>query len=146
MQEVDSELYDACIVIARKTARELGYAIGVHGSQKRDLDLMAVPWTVDAVEGPVLVQAITYAINDSGNHAWFADHRTMQETGKWPAPAYKPHGRIAFTIILEGRGGEFIDISVMPLLKRKPKWKSIVNSLIAGAAKSWESLSRKQIQ
>lgn len=28
----------------RDRARSLGYAIGVHGSMRRDLDLIAVPW------------------------------------------------------------------------------------------------------
>ena len=29
----------------RKLAREVGYAVCVHGSLKRDFDLIAVPWT-----------------------------------------------------------------------------------------------------
>jgi hypothetical protein len=35
----------------REAARACGYAIGVHGSERRDFDLIAVPW-VDAYSTP----------------------------------------------------------------------------------------------
>jgi hypothetical protein len=39
-------------------ARECGYAVGVHGSLNRDLDLIAVPWTVEAVSADRLVATL----------------------------------------------------------------------------------------
>ena len=36
--------YLSKLSIIKVTANECGYAIGVHGSLKRDLDLIAVPW------------------------------------------------------------------------------------------------------
>ncbi len=42
----------------RELAREVGYAIGVHGSQERDLDLMALPWREDAVAPKELAEHI----------------------------------------------------------------------------------------
>lgn len=34
----------------RELAREIGYAIGEHGTKERDLDLIAVPWTEQAAK------------------------------------------------------------------------------------------------
>lgn len=36
--------YEDALPRIRKAARSLGYAIGLHGSMARDLDLIAVPW------------------------------------------------------------------------------------------------------
>lgn len=45
----------------RGAARELGYAIGVHGSCRRDFDLMAMPWREDASSKDELAKAIQNA-------------------------------------------------------------------------------------
>lgn len=42
----------------REVAREHGWAIGVHGSLVRDIDLIGIPWTNEASTPEVLVQAI----------------------------------------------------------------------------------------
>lgn len=85
----------------RALAKEVGYAIGVHGSQLRDLDLIAAPWTLDAVDPYELVQHIA---------------RNMIFNEK-PAEVmgftYKPLGRIAFTIVLHG-WFKPVDLSVCP--------------------------------
>lgn len=47
----------------RVAAREVGYAIGVHGSQERDLDLIAAPWTDDAIPALDLLKHIAARIN-----------------------------------------------------------------------------------
>lgn len=39
-----------------EVARTLGYAIAVHGSQQRDLDLVAVPWVEEAVSPDDLIR------------------------------------------------------------------------------------------
>lgn len=36
--------YNSVMPRIRVVARELGFAIGLHGSMRRDLDLIAVPW------------------------------------------------------------------------------------------------------
>lgn len=41
---VYAHLYPSLVV----DARELGYALALHGSMARDLDLVAIPWTDDA--------------------------------------------------------------------------------------------------
>jgi len=80
----------------RKAAREVGYAIGVHGSQERDLDLIAAPWTDDAVGNYELIQHIAKSIN-----------------AKVISISRKPHGRYAATIQMDLYIKD-IDLSVCP--------------------------------
>ena len=57
----------------REAAREQGYAIGLHGSMRRDLDLIAVPWREGASDKDVLAHAIAVAacgITRDGDHRW----------------------------------------------------------------------------
>ena len=94
------------IAAATNVARQLGYAIGVHGSQLRDLDLVAVPWTDDAVTPLELVKSIAYAVPG-----------VLAGKGE-----KKPHGRIAWLIYPRYRWGIdawYIDLSVMPRRRRR---------------------------
>jgi hypothetical protein len=70
----------------RKIARELGYAIAVHGSQERDLDLIAVPWVTTAVSHLDLIDAICKGI-------------VARQIGP---VENKPFQRIAVTIQIDG--------------------------------------------
>lgn len=45
----------------REAARECGYAIGLHGSTRRDLDLIAVPWVASFKPKEELAAAIHHA-------------------------------------------------------------------------------------
>lgn len=81
--------------------REHGYALGEHGTKRRDLDLIAVPWTPKAIlSGALLkhlaeVEGVVYAADPSG----------------------KPHGRIAVTYgirITKPGDPRYIDLSVFP--------------------------------
>jgi hypothetical protein len=45
----------------REAARECGYAIGLHGSLRRDLDLIAVPWVKDHADHNALARSVQYA-------------------------------------------------------------------------------------
>lgn len=78
-------------------AREHGYALAVHGSLARDLDLIAVPWTDEAVDPSVLIAAIE-------------QRSAAVLTGP---PSEKPHGRIAYALCA-GFGSCGWDISFMP--------------------------------
>jgi hypothetical protein len=84
-------------------AREHGYAIGIHGSLQRDLDLIAVPWSEVAVEPDALVLAICEVVG-----GFIMPHQEE--------PTKKPHGRLAWTIQLGA--GLYIDLSVTP--KQQP--------------------------
>ena len=69
----------------REAAKEHGYAIGVHGSQRRDFDLMAMQWSADASDKDSLARAIADAacgIRREGAYDW----------------EQKPSGRVATSI------------------------------------------------
>lgn len=86
----------------RAIAREHGYAIGVHGSMIRDLDLIAVPWVESHSPADELVDAIEQSLD------LVATRRRVK----------KPCGRLGY--ILHGarwrKDGEHqpIDLSVIP--------------------------------
>ena len=89
-------------------AREHGYALAVHGSMARDLDLIAAPWIEEAAPAEALVEAMRermhgYIVNEPA-----ADPFDMTKHN----PQRKPHGRLGWSIQL-GRG-VYIDVSVMP--------------------------------
>lgn len=83
----------------QQCALQCGYAIAVHGSMQRDLDLIAVPWYDDAASPAVLVASMCAAL---GVSLQTGDDRT------------KPHGRRAYTLLMGGAC--FMDLSVMPPL------------------------------
>lgn len=47
----------------RTLAAEVGYAIGVHGSMERDLDVIAAPWVETAVSAPELAAHLAKGLN-----------------------------------------------------------------------------------
>lgn len=106
----------ALIEVMRPVAYECGYALGVHGSLERDLDLIAAPWTDEAVTARQLAKALADGLSAARPHRWYWN-------GK---PGLKPHGRTAWTLLsvqdgVENRAGlhPFIDLSVMPRRRRK---------------------------
>ncbi len=99
--------YERRLPIIRRVAREFGYAIGLHGSGRRDLDLIAVPWTVKAHADDELVEAIALAIQGV-----IIRNGEIYAAKAFEAPAHRPHGRLAWSIQIGG--GRYIDLSVMP--------------------------------
>lgn len=93
--------YEKRLPIIRRVAREFGYAIGLHGSGTRDLDLIAAPWTGTAHSAEELVDAICLAIHG------------VAETlpGLEQNPARRSHGRLAWSIQIGA--GRYIDLSIM---------------------------------
>ena len=84
-----------------ETAREAGYALALHGSLQRDLDLVAVPWTSEAVTAEALIEKF---VSENGLIK-------IEPQGK-----EQPHGRKSYSLSM---GGDlYADISVMPLLTR----------------------------
>jgi hypothetical protein len=53
--------YRSILPAIRKVAREAGWAIGEHGSFRRDMDLIAVPWAIEHVSKDELAGAIQRA-------------------------------------------------------------------------------------
>jgi hypothetical protein len=102
-------ILDAILPAIRETARFRGYAVAVHGSLKRDIDLIAVAWTDQACEPDELIAAVCGAVGGVlGN--------CMQLT---KPPTQKPHGRLAVTLIHPGFAGE-IDLSIIPPSEAAP--------------------------
>lgn len=97
-----------------RAAKAKGYALAVHGSLVRDLDLVAIPWTDEAAPALEVAQAI---IEASGGFVREPETKPAHPNG-WPGardPTQKPHGRLAWSIHLGG--GPYIDLSVMPRCK-----------------------------
>ncbi|MER8999987.1 hypothetical protein NKJ52_20685 [Mesorhizobium australicum] len=83
-------------------ARKHGYAMAVHGSVARDLDLICIPWIDDADDPQAVVDEIT---------SRFA----IKETDK--PPRVREHGRIVYTLLVSF-GDCFIDLSFTPRAAR----------------------------
>ncbi len=84
----------------RELAKQVGYAIGVHGSLERDVDLIAVPWTDKAIGNAELI-----ALLEKELPAIRTEH------------AHRPHGRVG--VILQGFGRKWIDLSIMPRIVKR---------------------------
>lgn len=96
--------YMRLLVLLRPLARAHGYALALHGSMERDLDLIAVPWIVEADSAEVLVETVRGAVN-----GYITDGIDV--------PTLKPHGRRAWAIrpLDDNPAGDlYIDLSVMP--------------------------------
>lgn len=91
-----------------EAARKLGYAIAVHGTIQRDLDLVAIPWTDEAVDADALAKSVIEACG-----GYLADWRKDTED-----PTAKPHGRLAWSIHIDPHA--YIDLSVMPRITAPP--------------------------
>ena len=92
----DPRLPDFRVIWA--VARQHGYSIGLHGSMKRDCDLIAAPWVDNPARPEELVKALCEALNAS-------------QVGEVEA---KPVGRIAVTLQIDGYVKP-IDLSIMPV-------------------------------
>ena len=97
------------VFYARVKCREMGYALSVHGSLHRDVDLIAVPWTDQAVPQDELAQAVNDYLVKVGVAYGFAGVARKGED--------KPLGRKAWTIALCGDPTIILDLSVAPLFR-----------------------------
>jgi hypothetical protein len=90
--------YGRIYTIARLLAWQEGYAIALHGSFTRDLDLIAVPWAENACDCWHLVKRIE-------------DATKLKSLG---APSVRPNGRLTWTLTFPAFGDpRFVDLSVM---------------------------------
>jgi hypothetical protein len=91
--------------ILKEVAESHGYALALHGSFSRDMDLIAVPWI--ETPKPAIDMLIAFR-KQIGIHRF---------DGKaYDSFTDKPHGRTAYTI--ETGGGGYIDISVLPIKEK----------------------------
>lgn len=109
-------------------ARRHGYALAIHGTVTRDLDLIAVPWTDSAVDAVTLRDALMAhigAVDYEGlTRRQFPDNEELvqkilgDERARKKEPhdadgaCLKPHGRRAWNLYMDF--GAKVDLSVMP--------------------------------
>lgn len=122
------ELYERLIEPLRAVAKHHGYALAVHGSLERDIDLIAAPWIArEATSEPrVLAEAIRDEAARLNNGIAFMHHLESGEYFEDGCPGMKPHGRLAWSYHLGG--GPYIDLSVMPPERLTPETYDSPNS------------------
>lgn len=100
-------LLDLILQPMRRVAKDCGYALTVHGSLNRDIDLVAVPWREHGVRTPeALADALKGAVAGVTGRCHIA--------GKW---ADKPHGRRAVILMPWcGENSASLDLSIMPVI------------------------------
>lgn len=87
----------------RERAQALGYALTVHGSLARDIDLVAVPWADRAHPPEALANSLRQVLNKL--------YPIGLEVG--PNEAHpKPHGRLSWSWWI--RSWTYIDLSIFP--------------------------------
>lgn len=97
-------ILDHILPPVRMAAKAEGYAIAVHGSLARDIDLIAIPWVDHARPPDLLVQTIRGILAGIFGACYVSKEPTM-----------KPQGRLAWTLSSHTMTAE-IDFSVMPRL------------------------------
>jgi len=113
--------YARIFTIGRCIAWQEGYALVMHGSFTRDLDLIAIPWTDRATDAEHLVQRVALALDDL----------SILEKGRGrPSQAtQKPHGRLAWTLTFKTFGDpRFVDLSVMPRVTSDGSGQSLADA------------------
>lgn len=98
-------LLDLILDPMRRVAKDCGYAITVHGSLNRDVDLVAIPWVEHlACEPAQLARALVGAVASVTGRCLL--HGEMVD---------KPHGRKAQLLLAWcGETSANIDLSIMP--------------------------------
>lgn len=101
-------LLDLILPAMRLSAKEAGYALTIHGSLNRDIDLVAVPWSeLNVWTADALLESLCGAVR--GVTGRCSLH------GDWTA---KPHGRRAKGLIAWcGESTAHLDISFMPAVE-----------------------------
>lgn len=89
-------MYCSYFGVLREIAIKNGYSLSIHGSLQNDMDLIAVPWTKEAVEPEKLITAFNDWISGT------IDDKVEE----------RPWGRKSFVIFL--RNGMYIEIAVFP--------------------------------
>lgn len=110
-------------------ARAHGYALAIHGTVTKDLDLIAVPWTTAAVPAEELMRTLMEHIGAVDYHGLLqrqlpttppeqieklvaAEYARQSDQHGPDGAAQKPHGRKAWNLYLEY--GAKVDLSIMP--------------------------------
>ena len=103
-------------------ARSHGYALAVHGTLGRDMDLICVPWAETVSEPDAVLAEITstFAVQLIGG-----------------PPTQKNHGRLAYTISV-GFGECAIDMSFLP--RASDTAKAVETAYLKGAGDALDGI------
>lgn len=93
-------IYASYYQILRRVAIKHGYALAIHGTLARDMDLIAVPWASNVASPRVLIEDMRVAIGGF----------TIKQDD--PKEGDKPHGRMAY--VIHDLDHRYLDISVFP--------------------------------
>jgi len=115
------EKYELLIGPLREKAKDLGYALAVHGTLKRDIDLIACPWSNGVVDPKQLAEQLRLVVEKVNGYAQ-PGAREVSEYFLDGCPGGKDHGRLCWTWYLDKKGsddchGSYIDLSVMPRIR-----------------------------
>ena len=102
-------VYAMCIDGLTEIAHAHGYALALHGSMTRDLDIVCVPWAEDVkpAEEMLAEMALQFSWVGGGEEG----------SGVVQGPTEKPHGRRAWSIVLGS--GAYFDVSVTPMAAKE---------------------------
>lgn len=110
--------YEQLIGPLRETARAHGYALGVHGSLLRDIDLIAAPWVKNCAPAKTLAEALLAKAKEVNGIAFMGPPEADDEWFQKGCPGMKPHGRLVWSFHLGG--GPYLDLSVLPAKENAP--------------------------
>lgn len=97
-------LYAALWDDIRSAAWECGWAVALHGSLARDMDIMAMKWVEDCTDAQTMIDTIIKRC--------FADNILAERFTKC-IKNVKPHGRVCYTIPIWG--DHYLDISLIEI-------------------------------
>lgn len=106
-----ADLLPRILPTIREVAHEHGYAVAVHGSLARDIDLIAVPWVDHADDADTLARAVCGAVKGVVGRCYL---RTKELELDWTE---KPHGRRAVSILI-AHTHIWLDLSVTARLPK----------------------------
>lgn len=96
--------YACCLETLRRTAKDYGYALAVHGSLASDLDLIAVQWSEYCEEPKYLVRALLEALSGT----WWED---MGDVEKLTMPERRYKTQLHYTLPMSGE--YYVDLTVI---------------------------------
>lgn len=110
------------VFYTRVAARSKGYALAVHGTLRRDVDIVAVPWTDEASDPDELMEHIVEYLRSVGICYGGDDTGTLAHAKQ--SREVKPFGRVAYAIPLKGIPAPYLDLSVAPRILASPSLAS----------------------
>jgi hypothetical protein len=110
----------------KQAAAEVGYAVAVHGSLRRDFDLIAVPWREDAVGNVALMQHLAKRVPEILRKAMRLVGHGGKPLGRWSSfwAIDDWSKNIDLSIAPGGSGGGEIETWFLKQLSPPPKVKT----------------------